>query len=133
VNRNTELPIRVLIVDKHEAVRRALGIRLDATNNLAVVGIAENLATASEKIRRLRPDVIVLGLHSSSGEEMNKMVLSIQTLPDSPAVIIVLAPYVDAVQRDQFMAAGAKRYLLKHINSQKLIQEIEAVANPATV
>ena len=121
-------------MDRHEAVRRALGIRLDATNQLAVVGITDNLSSACDKIDRSRPDVIILGLHSSSGDELANIVQSIRTLPDGSGVVIVLAPYVDALQRDLFMAAGAKRYLLKHINSQQLIQEIEAVAaKPASV
>jgi DNA-binding NarL/FixJ family response regulator len=51
----------------------------------------------------------------------------VHQLSSTATNIIVLAPYADAVERELLLNAGAKRYLLKHINSDQLIQEIEAV------
>ncbi len=122
---NSKALIRVMIVDGHDAVRRALCIRLNVPAHFDVVGDAPTLEKAADLVRAVRPDVIVLGLHRSSEEEMNETVRSVSSLANRVAVVIVLAPYADALERERLLNAGAKRYLLKHINSDQLIKEIE--------
>ncbi len=129
-----EAPIRIIIIDRHEAVRRALSIRLNAPEQLEVVGVAADSNAAADQIRNRRPDVIVLGLHSSSDEELYEMASDVHDMSNESAVVIVLAPYADAVEREVLLDAGAKRYLLKHIDSDQLISEIESIApRPANV
>ena len=124
--------IRVLIIDGHEAVRRALRIRLSVPKHLEVVGVAPEPVAAAEQIRSRRPHVILLGLHTSSDEELAKMARAVHEMANEAAHIIVLAPYADAVERELLLNAGAKRYLLKHINSDQLIREIESVVTSST-
>lgn len=124
--------IRVLIIDGHEAVRRALRIRLSVPKHLEVVGVAPEPVAAAEQIRSRRPHVILLGLHTSSDEELAKMARAVHEMANEAAYIIVLAPYADAVERELLLNAGAKRYLLKHINSDQLIREIESVVSSST-
>ena len=124
--------IRVLIIDGHEAVRRALRIRLSVPKHLEVVGVAPEPVAAAEQIRSRRPHVILLGLHTSSDEELAKMAIAVHEMANEAAYIIVLAPYADAVERELLLNAGAKRYLLKHINSDQLIREIESVVSSST-
>jgi DNA-binding NarL/FixJ family response regulator len=131
---NSDAPIRILIVDRHEAVRRALSIRLNAPNHLEVVGAVDNPHVAAAQIELERPDVILLGLHSATDQELFSMANAVREMSCASAVVIVLAPYADAVEREVLLDAGAKRYLLKHINSNQLIREIESVApRPANV
>ena len=73
------------------------------------------------------PDVVILGLTNGTDEELKQTARRVHEIAESAVVVIVLAPYADTVERDLLMQAGAKRYLLKHINSPKLIHEIEAV------
>lgn len=128
------LPIRILIVDRHEAVRRALRIRLSVPSHLDVVGDSATLSSVDEKIRCWHPDVIVLGLHNATDEELAVLVRSVASICSKMVTVIVLAPYIDAMERDLILGAGAKRYLLKHINSNQLIHEIEsAVAWHASI
>ncbi len=126
---NYELPIRVLIIDGHEAVRRALRIRLSVPQHLDVVGVSTDPVSAAEQIEARRPHVIILGLHSTSDEGMAKVVKAVHDMSGETVVVIVLAPYADAVERELLMNAGAKRYLLKHINSDQLIKEIESAVS----
>ena len=120
--------IKVVIIDEHEAVRRALRIRLSVTDHLQVVGTYANPLEAAAQIRDEQPDVIVMGLHSVSDEELFSTAIAVRDLTHASAVVIVLAPYADVMERELLLGAGAKRYLLKHINSNQLIHEIEAVA-----
>lgn len=127
VNADDVSKIKVVIIDKHEAVRRALRIRLSVTDHLEVVGTFADPRAAEEHLRTEKPDVIVMGLHSTSDEELFSTAVAVRELTYGPAVVIVLAPYADVMERELLLGAGAKRYLLKHINSNYLIHEIEAV------
>lgn len=126
MSNKSETRIRILIIERHEAVRRALRMRLDAPNHLEVIDVAQDLQEAAAKLLVCQPDVIVLGLHHSAEGELAGMVKSVRELAHRSAVIIILAPYADALERDLLMGAGAKRYLLKQIDSNQLIHEIES-------
>lgn len=130
--RGIEAQIRVLIIDDHEGVRRALRVRLSVPRQFDVVGVSPNPAAAASLIRKKRPDVVLLGLHSSSDDELASIVRAVTEMASMTAVVIVLAPYADAIERELLMNAGAKRYLLKHINSDQLIREIESVVSGTT-
>ena len=129
-----ETHIRVLIIDGHEAVRRALRIRLSVSPHLEVVGVSSNPDAAAEQIQSKKPDVVLLGLHTSSDDELADMTRAVHGMASTATIVIVLAPYADAIERELLIDAGAKRYFLKHINSDQLIGEIESVvadADPA--
>lgn len=128
VTGENKVQIRVLIIDGHEAVRRALRVRLSVPTHLEVIGVSPTPDAAAEQIKLRRPDVILLGLHAGSDEELARMAKAVYDMSHQAAVVIVLVPYADAVERELLMNAGAKRYLLKHINSDQLIHEIEAAA-----
>jgi DNA-binding NarL/FixJ family response regulator len=121
--------IKILIIDKHEAVRRALRIRLSAPAQLEVVGTASDPAEALDHIRTFHPDVVVFGLQNGSDEDLFQTAIAIRNMVEEASTIIVLAPFIDSVERELLLQAGAKRYLLKHINSLNLIQEIELAAS----
>jgi DNA-binding NarL/FixJ family response regulator len=120
--------IRILIIDRHEAVRHALRLRLSSPSQLEVVGAASDPAEAISSIVSQRPDVIIYGLQNGSDEELYQTAIAIKDMAREAPTIIVLAPFVDSVERELLLQAGAKRYLLKHINSQNLIHEIELAA-----
>ena len=121
--------IKILIIDKHEAVRRALRIRLSAPAQLEVVGVAADPDEALDQIGPSRPDVIIFGLQNGSDEDLFQTTIAIRDMVKETTIVIVLAPYVDTVERELLLQAGAKRYLLKHINSMNLIHEIELAAS----
>lgn len=120
--------IRVLIVDEHLAVRQALAARLSAFQQVEVVATAEGLTEGLERARRLQPDIVLLELKGPGSlwpdpvGEMNKALIG------HPAGVIVLTSYTDDDEREAALLAGARRYLLKHIDSTRLLSEIEAVA-----
>lgn len=125
--------IRVLIVERHMAVRRALRKRLSATSDLDVLAAVQEPAAALPYLEpdgncANAPDVILLGLQSGSDEELFATLEIVHQMARCPAAVIVLAPYADEVERLLLQQAGVSRYLLKYIDSYRLIQEIQAVA-----
>lgn len=129
--------IRVVIVEKHPAVRRALRKRLDATSQLDVIATFQDPNEALSFLNcdgvpsecRTAADVILLGLQNETDEELYKTLNAIRTMVNSPAAVIVLAPFADEVERLLMKQAGVSSYLLKYIDSRQLILEIEAVSN----
>lgn len=125
--------IRVLIVERHVAVRRALRKRLSATPDLDVLAAVADPTAAQPYLAydadlTTTPDVILLGLQSGSDEELFATLQTVQQIARCPAAVIVLVPYADEVERLLLQQAGVSRYLLKYIDSYRLIQEIQAVA-----
>lgn len=129
-------PIKVLIIEGHPAVRSALYKRLSATPLLEVVESVGDISAALSWMEPLdpaarahiAPDVIVLGLQSGNDSDLFYTVQEIKSLIRYPAAVVVLASYADEVERVLFQTAGVKCYLLKHINSQQLIREIQKAA-----
>lgn len=128
--------IRIVIVEKHAAVRRALRKRLSATPHLDVIGAVMEPAAALPFLNPpggcgncvAAPDVILLGLQNGPDEELFKTLDVVQQMVRCPAAVIVLAPYADEVERLLLQQAGVCCYLLKHIDSGRLIHEIELAA-----
>jgi DNA-binding NarL/FixJ family response regulator len=119
--------IKVIIIDEHLAVRRALAARLDSFSHVQVVASAASFVEGLEQIARYRPDVILLEL-TGTRDRMNPVGELHGALSGHPAGIIVLTSYADDEEREAALQAGAHRFLLKQIDSARLLNEIESVA-----
>jgi DNA-binding NarL/FixJ family response regulator len=106
-----------------------LRIRLSAPAQLEVVGVASEPDEALELVSIAKPDVILFGLQNGTDEDLFLTAIAVRSMVKLAPTVIVLAPYVDSIERELLLQAGAKRYLLKHINSNNLIQEIELAAS----
>lgn len=128
--------IRIVIVERHAAVRRALRKRLSATSHLDVIATVQEPAEALPFLTLEDPrceceklaDVVLFGLQNESDEELFKTVENVRKLTKYSAAVIMLAPFADEVERSLMQQAGVSSYLLKYIDSHRLIQEIESVS-----
>ncbi len=116
---------RVLIIDEHEAVRRALEARLRQSEEVEVVGCTgcwqEGVHLAVERM----PDVVLLETKRSDGQGLAALRRLRAECP--LARIVVLTSYPDAQERREALRLGAVRYLLKEIGSTHLVREIRSV------
>ena len=122
--------IRLIIIEEHAAVRHALWVRLQSSSNLEVVAAYPSIADwkAQQRISSAEAttaDVVLLGLKSQRPRLLNAIIKEIKQLGTA---VIVLASFADDIERELILEAGAKRYLLKDINSIQLIAEIETLA-----
>ena len=125
--------IRVLIIDEHPAVCQALSTRLAAVPTVTVVGSECDFNDGLAGARDLRPDVILVELKNinekngkSTSQDPTAIISSL--LACCCSGVIVLTSYPDEQERSGALAAGARRYLLKDIDTVRLVAEIEAVA-----
>jgi DNA-binding NarL/FixJ family response regulator len=125
---NNLKPVQLVIIDEHPAVRRALLIRLGSAPEVQVMSVDTSLEEALTHARELQPDVFLLGLRSTRRQSAFVLGQIVQQLAQLGVGVIALTSYVDVVERDQLLQAGARRYLLKNIDSKLLVAEIEAVA-----
>lgn len=128
--------IRVLIIDEHIAVCKALASRLETVPTINVVGATCNFEEGTCLARLTQPHVILLELKASGWCDsqqpcMDPVGAISRLLETGRCSIIVLTSYLDESEYDTALVAGAKRYLLKDIDTIRLVTEIEEVAHEA--
>ena len=126
MNPPAKKPIRLLLVDDHEVVRVGLRILLERFSQIEVVGEAVSVAEALSQTALLAPDVVLLDIRLPDGEGF-EFCREIAKLPIQPHVL-VLTSHADEQMVLNSIAAGAEGYLLKEIDSSRLVQAIESVA-----
>jgi chemotaxis response regulator CheB len=62
--------LRMLVVDDHEAVRRGVRSLLSSRADWFVCGEAEDGLEAVEKVKRLRPDIVLMDISMSRMDEI---------------------------------------------------------------
>jgi len=119
-------PLRILVVDDHEVVRRGLVDFLDRKDQYQVVAEAGTVDEALAQARRFEPDLVLLdvGLPDASGVEACRRL--IELFPDLRVVFLTGSP--DELDVLGAIAAGARGYVLKQTRSAALMRTIDAVA-----
>jgi two-component system, NarL family, response regulator DevR len=118
-------PLRLVVVDDHEVVRRGLIAVLDRRAGFQVVAEGGSVAEGLEMTRRFQPDIVVMDgrLPDGSGIEACRDIRS--ELPGTRVVILTSYPEEEAVLAA--ILAGANGYLLKQIRARALVSALEAV------
>jgi len=121
------MSIRVLIVDDQELVRTGFRLFLETQPGLAVVGEAGDGEEAIERVRELRPDVVLMDIRmpTMDGVEATAKLTS-GVIEPAPRVLVLttfdLDEYVFGALR-----AGAAGFLLKDAPRERLIEAIRVV------
>ena len=119
--------IKVLIVDDQKLFANSLTIVLDAngTEDIHVVGTAQDGASALAATRELHPDVILMDVHMPGVDGVDATRAIHQ---EFPAVrIVMLTTFDDDVYVHDAIENGAVGYLLKDIDVAELAAAIRAV------
>lgn len=119
-------PIRVLLVDDHEMVRQGLGIFLNSSRDIQVVGQAQNGLEALARVQENPPDVILMDLimPELDGVEATRRIKTLY--PDIE--IIALTSYIDEAKVVDALAAGVAGYVMKDVKPAELVRAISAAA-----
>ena len=121
-----ERPNNVFIVDDSVSIRTRLAQMLARIDNVEVVGEAGTANEAVAGILRIRPDSVLLDLNlmGSTGFDVMRKVL-----PAAPATIfVVLTNHAEPQYRDACMNAGARYFLDKSCDLDKVPTVIAEIA-----
>ena len=116
---------RILLADDHEVVRQGLRVLLEAQPGWEVVGEAENGREAVEKVRALKPDVVVLDI---TMPELNGLEATRQILKAAPQTeVLILTMHESEQVAREVLSAGARGYLLKSDAGRDLVSAVDAL------
>jgi DNA-binding NarL/FixJ family response regulator len=116
---------KILIVDDHPILRKGLAMVIDSEPDLKVVGEAEEVQGAIEKIESLAPDLVIvdLALPGVDGIELIKtMKLKYRDLP-----ALVVSMHDETLFAERALRAGARGYIMKQEAVDKVLVAIRKV------
>ena len=119
------MPLRILVADDHEVVRRGLCALLKAQPEWDVCGEAGDGREAVEKASQLKPDIVILdiGMPHLNGLEATRQILKAN--PDINVLILTLHDSEQLVR--DIIDAGARAFVLKSDAARDLIVAVEAL------
>ncbi|REF36181.1 response regulator [Thermasporomyces composti] len=126
-------PLRLVMVDDHEMVLEGLKALLARfPGRVRVVGQAVSADEAEPLVAALDPDVVVSDVRlrgSASGLDLCRRL--VEANPDRR--VVLLSAYDDEQYLFQALRAGAAGYLLKSIDREELVRQLERAAKGETV
>ncbi|MEV4176850.1 response regulator transcription factor [Nonomuraea sp. NPDC049709] len=124
--------IRVLVVDDQTLVRQGIRSLLDLTDDIEVVGEADDGMTALAAIAEHTPDVVLLDLRMPRHDGIWALTALHDGTADAPPVLVLTTFDNDTLVLDA-MRAGACGYLLKDVTLEQLTHAIRVLADGGTL
>lgn len=118
--------IRILLADDHAVLRSGLKALLEMEPDLEVVGEAATGEEAVERVRELKPDIVVMDLSmpGAGGLEATRQISAM----DLGTRILVLTLHAEEEYLLPVLEAGGSGYVTKASADEELIQAIRTVA-----
>jgi DNA-binding NarL/FixJ family response regulator len=123
-------PLRILVADDHEIVRRGLVSLLKSHAGWDVCGEAQDGRQAVDKAKELRADIVILDIGMPN---LNGLEAARQMVRDNPSckVLILTISEADEVIR-AVLDAGARGFVLKSDAARDLVAAVEALQSGKT-
>ena len=118
-------PLKILLVDDHEVVRRGLASLLECHDGCEIVGEAGDGRSAVSLARQTEPDVVVMdvGLPELNGFEATLQIRA--ALPRTEVLILTTHDGEQLVR--EVIAAGARGYVLKSDAGRQLVAAVRSL------
>ena len=121
-----ERPVRVLLVDDHDMVRRGLAVFLSAFDDFELVGEAAGGAEALSKCAKLQPDVVLMDLMMPDMDGATTTEAVRRVCPQTQ--VIALTSFHEEKLVESALKAGAIGYLFKNVSIDELAVAIRAAS-----
>lgn len=121
-----EAPLRLMLVDDHEVVRRGLAALLESSAGWEIVGEAADGRSAVTLAEEVQPDVVVMdvGMPELNGFEATRQILKVR--PQIEVLILTMHDGEQLVR--EVIDAGARGYVLKSDAGRHLVAAVHSLA-----
>jgi DNA-binding NarL/FixJ family response regulator len=116
--------IRVLVVDDHEVVRRALRVFLELQDDMEVVCEAADGGAAIALVETLQPDVVLMDLLMPKVDGLTAIAAIRRSHPDTD--VVAVTSFIEEDKVTAALEAGASGYLLKDAGADEVANAIRA-------
>ena len=123
----TASKIRVVIVDDHQIVREGIKQLLDNDTRFLVLSEADSVKTGIDEITKHNPDIALVDMKLPDGDGIE--IIHEVKKTNSYVKFIILTAYNDQVGLIKVFEDRINGYLLKTVNSSKIIHAIINVHN----
>ncbi len=124
-------PKTVVVVDDHPMFRDGLVSLVESLDWAEVVGQAEDADTAVALVREMRPDIVLMDLHLTTGNGLDATARITADVPGTAVLVLTMVENDDAVAAA--LRAGARGYLVKGASRAQIRRALEAVADGETI
>ncbi|GAA2631185.1 response regulator transcription factor [Streptomyces axinellae] len=118
-------PIRVLLVDDHQVVRRGLRTFLEVQDDIEVVGEASDGDEGVARAEELRPDVVLMDVKMPGTDGIEALRLLRER--GNPARVLIVTSFTEQRTVVPALRAGAAGYVYKDVDPEALAGAIRSV------
>ncbi|GEB53712.1 MULTISPECIES: response regulator [Streptomyces] len=118
-------PIRVLLVDDHQVVRRGLRTFLEIQEDIEVVGEAADGDEGIARAEELRPDVVLMDVKMPGTDGVEA--LRVLRQRGNPARVLIVTSFTEQRTVVPALRAGAAGYVYKDVDPDALAGAIRSV------
>jgi DNA-binding NarL/FixJ family response regulator len=127
-----DTPIRVLLADDQEIVRRGFAAVLEEHESVRVVG-QTRCADAPATAARLRPDVVLADVRAGDREGALLMRRLHAAVADAPSRIAILTATAEDAHFFAALRAGVSGFLHKELSPEELVEAVRSIARGYSV
>jgi two-component system response regulator NreC len=118
-------PLRILLADDHQVVRRGLQLILDAEKDFEVVAQAGDIRSVARQVAELQPDVLLLDFNMPGGSVLDAIPQLRAVAPNTRIVVLTMRD--EPTLARAVLNAGAGGYVLKEAADSELTMAIHEV------
>lgn len=122
--------INILLADDHPLVQDGLSTRFNEVEDINVIGVASDGEELLEKVRSLKPDVVITDISMPKINGLKATHLLSQEFPEIKIIILTMHDNKEYIQNA--INSGAKGYILKDKPADEMIDAVRAIYNGET-
>jgi DNA-binding NarL/FixJ family response regulator len=123
-------PVRILVADDHEIVRRGVSSLLESRDDFEVCAEATNGEDAIKQAQQLKPDLIVLDVTMPGMDGLTAAKLIKKRQPGIPILILSMHGGSEIIRAAQL--AGVQAFITKSDAAKVLLEAVDAVLQGET-
>ena len=121
---------RVLLCDDHEIVREAIKLRMADSDEVEIVGEANDGREVVEKVKELEPDVVIIDVEMPKRDGIEGTRELLKARPETKVIVFTAHAQPDLLSLA--LRAGASGYVLKSAPAEDIARAVKVVAGGGT-